>query len=340
MGFSKMRSAFILPRFTGADLAFKPFIRKFERYAAIQGIDAVLSPDYPTSPLFNFQTNKLFYYAFQEAVSDSSKATRFFNVAPRWDGHGAYYSVYNGFTFTGTTSANILLSQLSTLRIEEDESVTDFVLRLQVLFDDLENVPGKVGCTFNDMQKIQYLLQTIRHEPDLAYQHTYIQTSLSRNTITFEDACNDLLIRDDTLRADEAMNASSRPRKALSVKFHEGEDASPARTSDSRRPSHKSSSDTSAMISTAAKKSVSQLRSDSSSSGAVVTCLAEGCDSRRRRGFCRRHYIELVSGKVSSISLQNGWGVATFEVDKGVIFPPAIPEDRQMRGIFQHQPQA
>ena len=52
------------------------------------------------------------------------------------------------------------------------------------------------------MQRTGYLLQTIRHEPELAYQHTYIQTAASRGAIIFDAACDDLIVRDDTLLAD------------------------------------------------------------------------------------------------------------------------------------------
>jgi hypothetical protein len=335
-GFAKLRSTFKLPRFTGVALDFKPFVKSLDRYAAVQGLDSVMTVDYPTSVLFNFETNKLFYYVFQEAVSDSTKATRFFNVAARWDGHGAYFSVFNGYTFLGATSATILLSQLAALRLEVDESITDFVLRLQALFDDLENVPGDASYVFNDVQRIGYLLQTIRHEPELAHQHTYIQTAASRNTITFDAACDDLIIRDDALRADELLDSSARPRRALSAQPAPTStgDLTPGSGRGDKRRQRRSGSKTSetALISTAAKKGVTF--SEPESTVAAVHCLVEGCDRIRSRGLCRRHFIELVSGKATSYPLINGWGTVTFSPVTGVTLPPSVPEDRRMTGTF------
>ena len=43
------------------------------------------------------------------------------------------------------------MGQLATIRVEADETITEFVLRLQVLFDDLENFPGDSNYMFNDV---------------------------------------------------------------------------------------------------------------------------------------------------------------------------------------------
>ena len=315
--YRKLRATFKLPMFTGLSLEFKPYMKSLDRYASIQGLDMVMTAGYPTSALFCFETNKLFYYIFQESVSQSSKATKFFNTAAKWDGHGAYLCVYNGYTFIGATTATILLGQLANLRIEADETVTEFVLRLQVLFEDLENVPGDASYVFNDVQRIGYLLQTIRHESDLAHQHTYIQTAASRNAITFDAACNDLIVRDDNLRSDLLQDTSSRPRKTLA--------ATPQAAESDHKPR-------AALITANAKKS----GNPRGNGEAVQTfCLVDGCDKPRTRGLCRRHYMEITSGKVASFLLINGWGQATFTVAQGIVFPDAVPKDRKVTGVYK-----
>ena len=225
--------------------------------------------------------------------------------------------MYNGYTFLGATTATLLLGQLATIRIEADETITDFVLRLQVLFDDLELVPGDANYVFNDVQRLGYLLQVIRHEPDLAHQHQYIQAASTRGVITFEAACDDLIVRDDALRADLLLNSSSRPRKALAAKEKAG---------------------STGLISTAAKKKAAALKPAASGSDSASPpkklCLVEGCDQKRSRGMCKRHYVEIVSGKVQSHVLCNGWGTATYNATSGIVFPPAVPADRRMSGEF------
>ena len=217
--------------------------------------------------------------------------------------------MYNGYTFIGATTATILLGQLASLRIETDETVTEFVLRLQNLFEDLENIPGEAHYVFNDVQRIGYLLQTIRHEPDLAHQHTYIQTAASRNAISFDAACDDLIVRDDALRADLLLNASARPRRALAAL------PAPVETS-------------TALISTVGKKHVT-------TESPSTTCLVKGCKQSRNRGLCRRHFVEMTSGKVPSFVLCNGWGTATYSTTEGIILPAAVPKDRRMAGEFK-----
>ena len=58
MNFSKLRASFKLPKFMGQALEFKPFVESLDRYASIQGLDLVMSAGYPTSVMFDFQTNK------------------------------------------------------------------------------------------------------------------------------------------------------------------------------------------------------------------------------------------------------------------------------------------
>ena len=68
-GFAKLRGSFKMPRFSGVSLEWKPFVKALDRYASIQGLDQVMAAGYPTSKMFDFETNKLFYYVFQESVS-------------------------------------------------------------------------------------------------------------------------------------------------------------------------------------------------------------------------------------------------------------------------------
>ena len=125
-----------------------------------------------------------------------------------------------GFNFVGPTTAALLMKQLTEFRISPSETNSAFIFRLVALFDDLECVPGDASYEFKDVQKTGYLLSAIAHEPDLRQMHLHIQTSLSRGSITFEQACIDLQIQCDDARAQEILTnggSASRPRRSRAL---------------------------------------------------------------------------------------------------------------------------
>ena len=148
------------------------------------------------------------------------------------------------------------------------------------------------------------MLQSIRHESNLAQQHTYIQATASRNAITFDAACDDQIVCDDVLRADLLLNSSSRPCRALAAMIKctvEG------------------------LVSTTAKKAHPP----------TTTCLVEDCEKPRSRGMCRRHFVELTSGKVASFPLRENWGTATYNAESGIVLSNSVPVERRMAGPFK-----
>jgi hypothetical protein len=159
------------------------------------------------------EDNKLVYYLLEDAVSGSSVATNYVRRAPEWDGHAAYNSLFNGNSFSGPATTTLLLIELNSLRFAVDESVSELVLRLQELFDDLESVPGESAVVFSDTQTANYLLSAIKHERSLQPVYVQIQTDQLRGRITFEQACDDLHYRCETNRADELLNAQVKPTK-------------------------------------------------------------------------------------------------------------------------------
>ncbi len=134
-------------------------------------------------------------------------------IAAMWNGNEAYYLLYSGFALSGPATAAILLAELSNFRFKVDETPSEVVLRLQELFDDLESLPGTAALLLNDTQKINYLLSAARPERSQASVYAAIQTAQVRGNITFVQACEDLLFRDEAIRADDLLHAAHLPTK-------------------------------------------------------------------------------------------------------------------------------
>ena len=63
--------------------------------------------------------------------------------------------------------------------------------------------------------------------------------------------------------------------------------------------------------------------------GIQKQCLADGCDQTSPFALCGVHYHSLVSAKISSLKLRNGYGDATYNVTTSFIdYPPKVPADR------------
>ncbi len=153
------------------------------------------------------------YYVLEDVVSGSPVATNDVRRAPAWDGHAAYNFLCDGYSFSGPATTTLLLSELSNFRFNVDESVSELVLRLQEMFEDLKAVPGESCVTFSDSQKINYLLSAIKHERSMQPVYVQIQTDQLRGRITFDQACDDLCYRCETNHADEFLTSQARAPK-------------------------------------------------------------------------------------------------------------------------------
>jgi hypothetical protein len=145
----KLRSTFKCPKFLGEARYWKTWNQGFVRFLSIHKLDHVIDEGFLTVSLTTQQNdeNKLVYYLLEDAVSSSTVASKYVRRAAVWNGHEAYFLLYDGFALSGPANAAILLGQLSNFRCMTDESPSELVLRLQELFEDLEAVPGTAAMT-------------------------------------------------------------------------------------------------------------------------------------------------------------------------------------------------
>ena len=120
--------------------------------------------------------------------------------------------------FAGTTTATLLLNDLSNFRFLPDETPTALCLRLEELFEELELLPGNAAVTFVDTQRIGYLINALRHESEWDNVCSTITSSQIKGDITFRQACNELRFRCEAARAHELLD---KPVKGKRVKVLE-----------------------------------------------------------------------------------------------------------------------
>jgi hypothetical protein len=144
--------------------------------------------------------NKMVYYVLEDAVQLSPLAASYVRMAPSNNGFEAYYTLHDGFVFTGSTTSSLLLNELTNFRFLKDESPTALVLRLEELFQDLRLLPGDAAIEFNDTQKINYLLGALRHEKEWDGVSSYITSRQIQGDFTFLSACNELRVRCEAAR--------------------------------------------------------------------------------------------------------------------------------------------
>ncbi len=109
---------------------------------------------------------------------------------------------------------SLLLNELTGFRFANNELPTAMVLRLEELLQDLETLPGEAAMTFNDTQKIGYLLQVLRHEHEWKHVHSTIQSRQIAGDITFTEACNELTVRCEASRANDLIDRPLQKVKA------------------------------------------------------------------------------------------------------------------------------
>jgi hypothetical protein len=330
----KLRSSFKCPKFLGEARHFKQWNKGFVRCIAIQQLDHVIDVAFVMAPHFQ-EDNKLVYYLLEDAVSGSTVATKYVHRAPEWDGHAAYNCLYNGYSFSGPATATLLLSELSNLRFATDESVSELVLRLQEMFEDLESVPGQSAIVFSDTQKVNYLLSAIKHERNLQPVYVQIQTDQLRGRITFDQACDELHYRCETNRADELLNAQVKSTKVRGF-LSTGESVSDTSTTGELPYCREVTiAPTPALITITAAKRQNGGNNRRAPKG-PVPCLAKGCDATvpPRVRLCRKCYHECIAGKHAKLPLRTG-GTATYDPSSNKIVYPesAKAKDKSPTGL-------
>ncbi len=269
--------------------------------------------------------NKLVYYILEDTVSGSTIASKYVRRAAVWNGHEAYFFLYDGYALSGPASAAILLGELSYFRFKVDETPSEVVLRLQELFDDLESIPGTAAMTLNDTQKINYLLSAIRPERSLASVFAQIQTEQVRGTISFTQACDDLRYRCEALRADDLLVAAYHPVKVRGL------------AAGVSKKTASSSTTTPALITTADKRQ-NRVTVATPAKKPPSVCLVKGCDAVTSHNLrlCKKCYHECTAGKTPTLQLKTGDQAVYDLTTQKIVFPisarqgPAAPGPRSI----------
>ena len=331
----KIRQSFKCPRFSGQPKEWKTWNKGFMRYLSIWELEYVLLPDFfdvmPLSPV-KLRDNKMVYYILEDSVQSSPLAASYVRQAPLNNGFEAYYILHDGFVFAGTTTATLLLNDLSNFRFLPDETPTALCLRLEELFEELELLPGNAAVTFGDTQRIGYLVNALRHEKEWDTVCSAITSAQIKGEVTFREACNELRFRCEASRAHELLDRPVRGKKVKGM-------ASKLQANDEAESVEDLSEKMFALLSTMSKRH--NLSTDKPTSDDDGTknkgrrkfvnqpCLADSCTEETRFSLCGVHYHSLISGKVSALKLRNGYGEAKYDAATHlIVYPPRTPTDR------------
>jgi hypothetical protein len=333
--FDKIRQGFKCPKFSGQCKDWKPWNKGFMRYLSIWELEYVLDPDFldglPMTPIKK-RDNKMVYFIIEDAVQHSPLAASYVRQAPVNNGFEAYYTLHDGFVFAGTTTATLLLNDLSNFRFLPDETPTALCLRLEELFEELELLPGNAAVTFVDTQRIGYLINALRHEPEWKNVCSTITLSQIKGDITFRQACNELRFRCEASRAHDILDKPLRGKrvKGLGTKVQEQQEID----------DNTEVEEVNGLISTASKR-LNQNGDDRKTGDTPAgdrklkkkyvrkECLAADCDQLTTFSLCGLHYHSLISGKTPVLKLRNGYGEATYDGTTSlIVYPARTPTDR------------
>jgi hypothetical protein len=216
----KIKQAFKCPKFSGNTKDWKIWNKGFQRYLSIWDLAYVLAPnffdDLPLTPE-KVQDNKLVYFLLDDATQASPLASSYLRQAPAENGFEAYYTLHDGFVFAASTASTILLNELANFRFLPDESPTGMIMRLDELLQDMEMLPDGASMTFNDTQRIGYLLGALCHEPEWATVASTITSSQLRGDMTFRSACDELKFRCEAERAYEVLDRGVKPKRKVTA---------------------------------------------------------------------------------------------------------------------------
>jgi hypothetical protein len=332
--YDRIRQNFKCPKFTGKPKDWKGWDKGLQRYLSIWELQHVLHPDFFSNPPLTqvqHRDNKLVYYIIEEAVQQSNLAASYVRKAPLNNGFEAYYTLMDGFVFAGATTASLLLNELTGFRFLQNETPTALVLRLGELFHDLEALPGQAAMTFNDTQRIGYLLNALRHEKEWHTVHSALTSRQINGDITFLQACTELTVRCEANRAAEMMD---RPISQKAVKVG-------AAQIELVLPADATKEQVLTFISSHMKKhNITDLSGDnkhgrrSGKTRPSLPCLAKGCDDESPYPLCSLHYHSLVAGKSDTLELRNNYGSAKYDAaTKLIIYPDKVPADRRPSNV-------
>jgi hypothetical protein len=269
--------------------------------------------------------NKLVYFIIEDAVQGSTLATSYIKQAPIGNGFEAYYVLHDGYVFAGSTTATLLLNELSHFRFLADETPTELCLRLDELFQELKDLPADASVTFNDTQKVGYLVNALRHEKEWDYVCSAITSAQIKGGYTFHEACNELKFRCEASRANELMD---KPVKGRRVK---GLVSKSTNGGDQDTDVEELATSVMGLISSMSKKLNGDKGTDKNGRRPrpVHPCLAAGCEEQTPFPLCPLHYHPLISGKSTSVKLKNNYGDATFDSSSQFVkYPSKVPENR------------
>jgi hypothetical protein len=106
---------------------WKVWNQGFVRFLSINKLDHVIEEDFLVGVLtIELQEdNKLVYYILEDALAGSTLDTKYLRRAALWNGHEAYYILYDGFALSGPATAAILLGELSNFLFKTDETPSE-----------------------------------------------------------------------------------------------------------------------------------------------------------------------------------------------------------------------
>jgi hypothetical protein len=322
-GHDKIKQSFKCPRFSGNPKDWKIWNKGFMRFLSIWDLDYVLNPtffdEFPLS-VQKINDNKMVYFILEDATQGSPLAASYVRQAPVKNGFEAYYTLHDGFVFAGSTSSTILLNELANFRFKMDESPTALIMRLEELLQDLEMLPDGAAVSFNDTQRIGYLLGALRHEPEWANVTSSITSCQLRGDMTFRQACSELRFRCEAGRAYDIMDKDVKSKRKVPVMGAKIEELSDVG----------SEGTTTALVSTMAKR----LNKDKGQQAVKedkrkYQCLAKGCSTKTAFPLCGLHYHSVVSGKIASLELDGTMGMAEYNMTtKSIEYPITVPKER------------
>ena len=328
--YDKIRQSFKCPRFSGQAREWKAWDKGFLRYLSIWELDYVLDPEFfdvlPLTPNQR-RDNKLVYFVIEDAVQGSPLASSYVRQVPINNGFEAYYTLHDGYVFAGATTATLLLNELSNFRFLPNETPTELCLRLEELFQELRLLPGDAAVNFIDTQQIGYLLNALRHEKEWDHVCSTITSKQIQGDITFKQACDELKVRCEATRAHELMD---RPIKGKRVKG----------LLSNTTPEDDALTEIKGLITSMSKRlNADGVLSDDpggakggrkgKKKGELHECLAADCAEMTPYPLCPIHYHSLISAKINTLKLRNGYGEARFDKTTSlIVYPPRTPTTR------------
>ena len=326
--YDKIRQNFKCPKFSGQARDWKIWDKGFWRYLSIWELEYVLDPAFfdeiPLSPEKR-RDNKLVYFIIEDAVQNSTLATSYIKQAPLGNGFEAYYVLHDGYVFAGSTTATLLLNELSHFRFLADETPTELCLRLDELFQELKDLPADASVSFNDTQKVGYLVNALRHEKEWDYVCSAITSAQIKGGYTFHEACSELKFRCEASRANDLLD---KPVKGKRVK---GLLSQSTVGGDQDNEAEQLAASVMGLISSMSKKLNVENGNDKKGRRArpVHPCLAAGCEEQTYFPLCPLHYHPLLSGKSTTVKLRNNYGDATYDSSsQSVRYPSKVPDSR------------